>query len=431
MLDGKRLLLAGYGREGRSSHRLLQTLCPDASVSVACDDKEAVGMLAQEPPFDLVLKSPGIPMSLLRPHVDLSRVSSQSDIFLQLYADRTVGVSGTKGKSTTTALIGHILSRSLPAPRRVLVAGNMGIPLFDIIPQMDDHTVVVAELSCHQLQGIHRAPHIGVLLNLYQEHLDHYDGYRDYQMAKMQLMLRQRPGDVCFYCSDSADLAALVGEVQAQVRSEVLPYSAAEAAADVSAQWPSVLAGAHNRTNIFVARRVAQRFGVDDAACAAAVASFEGLPHRLQRVGTWHGVTFYNDSISTIPEATIAALQALPDVDSLILGGYDRGIDYSPIVDYLAAHDAVRNVVFVGAAGRRMAGALSACDVQRRSFVCDDYRAIVEWCYAHTAPGRICLLSPAAASYDAFANFEQRGETFCHWVKVVGESALQTVHHAL
>ena len=413
LLVGRRLLIAGYGREGQSSERLLRELCPESPLTVAHDDRELSSLLATGGGYDWIVKSPGIPLSKIPPQVDPSRITSQTDLFLQVYADRTVGVTGTKGKSTTTALIGHMLRCGLPGP--VVVAGNMGVPLFDILPQMTSDTTVVAELSCHQLQGIRRAPHTGVLLNLYQDHLDHYRDYRDYQMAKLQIMLRQQPGDVCYYCADSSDLAHIVAEQRSRMPGQVVAYSLAEAEADVSWHWSTALAGSHNRSNIFVARQVASRLGVGAEICERALATFEGLPHRLQRVGTRKGITFYNDSISTIPEATVAALQALPDTETLILGGYDRGIDYTPLVEHLTRQDSstkVRNLVFVGAAGRRIARMLAGRG-SWQTLCCDDYARIVAWCYEHTTPGHICLLSPAAASYDSFKNFEERGETFC------------------
>lgn len=416
-LQPSNILIAGYGREGQSTHRFLSAEYPESRITVAHDDNELETLLRQGTFFDWVVKSPGIPMSRLRPYVEPEHITSQTDIFLQRYAAQTIGVTGTKGKSTTTALIAHILGHALHRP--VLLAGNMGIPLLDIVPQITDDTLIVAELSCHQLQGIRRAPHIGVLLNLYQEHLDHYDSYRDYQMAKMQIMLRQQSGDCCYYCADSPDLQDMVSEQRPAMRGEVKAYHMQEAMADASWQWPTALAGNHNRSNIYVATQVARHLGVPDADCQTAVTSFQGLPHRLQRVGIFRGITFYNDSISTIPEATIAALKALPDVETLILGGYDRGIDYSPLIDYLTTHP-VNNIVWVGAAGRRMADRLEG-NGRGAFFRCDDYAQIVAWCYQHTTPGHSCLLSPAAASYDAFKNFEQRGDTFCHWVKTLGK----------
>lgn len=414
LLANRRILIAGYGREGKSTHTLLQRYAPMAQVTVAENDEAIRNCLLSArqkgQQFDLVFKSPGIPTMKFDGLCDLNTLTSQTDLFLQLYADHTIGITGTKGKSTTATLIYHIAHVAMP---KVLLAGNMGIPLFDIVDQLDERTLVVAELSCHQLENIHRAPHIGVILNLYQEHLDHYPDYTAYQMAKMQMALRQQEGDHCFYCADNQDLVQRIKCVRNCIPSTLHPYTLTEAREEGVAQLPSVLQGDHNVSNIYVARLVTRQLGINDEQFADALATFQGLPHRLQKVGTFRGITFYNDSISTIPQATIAAVEALAHVDTLILGGYDRGIDYQPLYAYLSdgRGSRIRNITFVGEAGRRMTTEWPQC-MRRNTFVSNDYKAIVDWCYRHTAQGAICLLSPAAASYDQFKNFEERGDTY-------------------
>ena len=451
LLHGKRILIAGYGREGQSTHTLLQRFVPADHITVACNDDEIFAALAQSPAFDLIIKSPGIPTMKFEGRCPLGTVSSQTDLFMQVYGDITIGVTGTKGKSTTTSLIHHVLSQCMGQQHKVLLAGNIGIPLFDIAQQLDEHTTVVAELSCHQLENIHRAPHIGVILNLFQEHLDHYHDYHGYQMAKMQLMLRQQADDHCFYCTDSHDLAHIVESCRPSVVSTLHPYSLHDARQAGTDTLPTTLKGDHNASNIFVAKQVCALLGINDSQFSSALASFHGLPHRLELVGTYHDITFYNDSISTIPQATIAAIEALKDVETLILGGYDRGIDYSPLVTLLlSASSSLRNIAFVGEAGRRIlhilnshihtpvfdhpseegtgAAANSQFKILNSQFKTilnsqfsilksDDYPAIVDWCFNVTSPGKICLLSPAAASYDSFKNFEQRGDTFKQLVR--------------
>ena len=422
LLANRRILIAGYGREGKSTHALLQQCVPDAQVTVAANDQEIYACLdeAQSRPYDLVVKSPGIPTMKLEGRCNLDTVTSQTDIFLQLFADQTLAVTGTKGKSTTTALIHHVLQTSFGNTRKVIMAGNMGIPLFDIIPQIDSTTIVVAEFSCHQLENIHRAPHIGIILNLYQEHLDHYHSYRDYQMAKMQIMLRQHPGDHCLYCTDSPDLRTLAEELEPHTCSALLPYSIGKAKQSPVAGMPSPLHGDHNLSNTYAAYLSSALLGITAEQFALALTTFHGLPHRLEQVGTYHGITFYNDSISTIPEATIAALNALEPVDTLILGGFDRGIDYTPLGTYLSKHSGIRNLVFVGKAGQRMKDewqSLTPNPLSGRNTLSEnDYKQIVAWCYSHTHPGTICLLSPAAASYDSFTNFEHRGNTYKEYI---------------
>ena len=446
LFEGRRILIAGYGREGRSSEALIRSLCPGADIAIADGNDNIAAEAARG--YDLVLKSPGIPLRVFQRLNDekpdskfrMESLTSQADLFLRVFHDRTVGVSGTKGKSTTTSLVHHLLTQG---GVHSILAGNIGVPLFDIIPQLDEATWVCAELSCHQLEGITRGPHIGVLLNLFQEHLDHYDDYMGYKMAKLQMGLRQREGDHLYYCRDNRELCELVERLP--IASQRHPFGA-----DIATPFDEAIArsltlpGEHNRVNARVACLVAERvlsedskfnpqnskfeiqnskfeiqnskFGIQNSKFGIqnSLQSFRGLRHRLEPVGRYGGIDWVDDSISTIPEAAVAAVEAVgrDRVGSLILGGFDRGIDYSPLVDYLRRHP-VPNLVFVGQAGRRIFSLLQNSKFKIRNYLVeDDYPTIVAWCAAHTPQGTVCLLSPAAASYDQFKNFEQRGDRF-------------------
>ncbi|MBP5535960.1 MAG: UDP-N-acetylmuramoyl-L-alanine--D-glutamate ligase [Bacteroidales bacterium] len=413
ILEGKRILLAGYGREGKSSHRLIQQLLPQADVAIAEGNDNICREAAKG--YDLIIKSPGIPTFIFDGICSTDIITSQTDIFLRCYGDATIGVTGTKGKSTTTSLLYHALSTIFKETEySALLAGNIGIPLFDIIPSMDDNTLVVAEFSCHQLENIHRAPVISILLNLFQEHLDHYRSYLDYQMAKMNIALKQSPDSLFVYCRDNADLAALAGSLS--IPSTTVAYGIADTQPGQPLHWiaelPRTLVGDHNLCNILAVWHALKGFDIDHEQFAQIVGTFKALEHRMEHFADRGGIQFYNDSISTIPQATIAAVEALPGVDTLILGGFDRGIDYTPLVDYLATHP-LRNLVFVGQAGRRILDLWQPhASASQRWIVSDDYAAIVDWCFANTEPGHACLLSPAAASYDSFKNFEERGRRF-------------------
>ncbi len=406
LLEGRRILIAGYGREGKSAERLIQRLVPEAEYVIADGNEQIAAEAAKG--YDLIIKSPGVPMRVMGG----VECSSLTDIFLQVYGDTTIGVTGTKGKSTTASLIHHLLPSSI-------LAGNIGIPLFDILDELKEGSVVVAELSCHQLENIHRGPHIAVLLNLFQEHLDHYENYMGYKMAKMQIGLKQREGDHFFWCSDATELDELV---RSQAMPGVLhPYSLN----DITEEEKSLLAacpleGEHNRSNALVACRVVRTMkeelrtknGLPADSLSSyrlLLGSFQGLRHRMEKVGEVAGITWYDDSISTIPAAAIAAVKALGRVDTLILGGFDRGIDYTPLVDFLKENP-ISNLVFVGQAGRRIHSQFSILNSQFLEE--DDYTKIVPWCAEHTPEGGVVLLSPAAASYDAFKNFEVRGDFF-------------------
>lgn len=457
--EGRKILIAGYGREGRSTERLIKSLLPEADITIA-DGSDCIREESGREEYDMVVKSPGVPMKLMKG--DVAKVTSQVDIFLQVYADMVVGITGTKGKSTTSSLVSHLLPGSI-------LAGNIGIPLFDIIDNLHEGVTVVAELSCHQLEVLHRSPHIAVILNFFQEHLDHYRNYDAYKMAKMQIALHQHTGDHFFYCTDNEELREMVeampvsagegacvpeGDAEGSLAGELHPYSIDDIGGEERELIKACpLLGEHNQSNAIVACRVAALVMGGDVETSrlqdvetsrlqdfetsrlqdvktsrrrdessildilrSRLASFRGLRHRLELVpGDRRGIIWYNDSISTIPEATIAAMKALEPVGTvmtLILGGFDRGIDYMPLVEYLKEHP-VRNLVFVGAAGRRMLDMFSAQSIPLPTHIVeDDYTKIVPWCAKHTHRRKICLLSPAAASYDSFRNFEARGDFY-------------------
>lgn len=413
LLEGHRILIAGYGREGQSAERLIQRLLPEAEYTIATQVengkwKDTDDHWHDEWPFDLVIKSPGIPNFQL-PTVNF-QLSSLTDLFLQVYGDRTIGITGTKGKSTTASLIHHLLPGSI-------LAGNIGIPLFDILDEMGEESLVVAELSCHQLENIHRGPHVAVLLNLFQEHLDHYEDYMGYKMAKMQIALRQQAGDHFFYCTDNEELRSLVESSKLKVESCLHPYSLTDIT-DAERQLLDAcpLQGDHNRSNALVACRVAGLvLRKPLSTFHFPLSTFHGLRHRMEHIGRHAGIDWYDDSISTIPAAAIAAVRALGRVDTLILGGFDRGIDYSPLVHFLQEHP-IPNLVFVGKAGKRIYEELSTFRFPHSTLIENDYTKIVPWCAEHTPQGGTVLLSPAAASYDAFKNFEHRGDFFAEQI---------------
>ena len=409
LLQGHRILVAGYGREGKSAENLIKKLLPSAPVTIATQVenrkwKDTADQWHDNWPFDLVIKSPGIP-NFQFTILDF-QLTSLTDLFLQVYGDLTIGVTGTKGKSTTASLIHHLLPGSI-------LAGNIGIPLFDILDDLRPDTLVVAELSCHQLENIHRGPHVAVLLNLFQEHLDHYENYLGYKMAKFQIALRQQEGDHFFYCTDNDELRDLVAHTPlSALHSALHPYSLHDITAEERQLLDACpLSGDHNRSNALVACRVASLVTRQPLSTFHfPLSTFHGLRHRMERIGEVHGITWYDDSISTIPEAAIAAVRALGRVDTLILGGFDRGIDYSPLVAFLQEHP-IPNLVFVGKAGRRIHSVTQSLS-HSATLIEDDYTKIVPWCAAHTPQGGVVLLSPAAASYDAFKNFEHRGDFF-------------------
>lgn len=421
-LNNKDILIAGYGKEGQSTHCLLNSLSLNSKIDVAHNNEEIANALKNNH-YDYVIKSPGIPTSFFDNLCNPSVITSQTDIFLSAFGEHVIGISGTKGKSTTTSMIYKVLNDNYDGS--VFLAGNIGIPLFDLIPQMEeasDNALIVAELSCHQLENIHCAPKIGVLLNLYEEHLDHYRNYNDYCMAKLQMGLKQKLGDTLYYCSDNSDLKRMVENHRPDFRGELVPYCMDDVKHNqfvANTKWP--LCGDHNLSNIYVSWMICKQLGIDSKQFEKSVLNFKPLEHRLEFVGEADGVEFYNDSISTIPQATIAAVDALKKVDTLVLGGFNRGIDYQPLAHYLVENPLGRNIkslILLGSAGKSIKEAIDSLspNIERHSFIdfSDNYclEDAINQILPHIERGKICLLSPAASSYDCYINFEERGRDF-------------------
>lgn len=403
LLKPHKIAILGYGREGQSTHKLIKELLPEKEVLIADDKSPLANCTLQDKCLKsctLYIKTPGISMKKLQ-GLDREKITSQTDIFLQLYSNQTIGVTGTKGKSTTSNLVYKIL---LDQGFDVLLAGNIGVPLLDIISNIKENTIIVAELSAHQLQFIHTSPKVSILLNLFEEHLDHFDSYDQYKESKYNIATKQTKQGVFIFNKDSKEIKALLEKTPLQSRQK--PFSKEEATIEAN-----YLKGEHNQMNILSAILASQVFGAKKEEAETTAKNFQPLAHRLEYVGEKNGVTYYNDSISTIPQATLEALKALKKVQTLILGGIDRGIDYSPLVEQIGEFE-VKNIAFVGQAGRRIYKEMKEKANNYNCLLSDDYKEIVSWCKANTQKEKICLLSPAASSYDMFTNFEHRGEVF-------------------
>lgn len=410
-LRGKRILILGFGREGRSSLAFIRENLPDTVVGVADGNANVLAGLEESHDvktysgrnyldavndYDIVLKTPGI--SLKDRDVDFSKITSQTDLFLEEFHDRVIGVTGTKGKSTTSSLIDHLLKES---GRESFLVGNIGVPVFDVIDKLTQNSMIVFELSAHQLQFIHRSPHVGILLNVFEEHLDHFGTLDAYKNAKLNIVRKMGEGDWAVTRNElSFDLA--------DSSAHIIDYEYY----DFGVDWESIpLKGEHNRLNVNAALCACYACGIPVDELIPHLYTFRPLEHRQELVGTFGGVTFYNDSISTIPQAAIAAVETIKNVKFLLLGGYDREIDYSPLVEYLMKNK-VEHLLFTGNAGKRMMSMLENTGYQGDMTTFANLPEAFSIIRKKAKPGDVCLLSPAAASYDQYRNFEERGRIF-------------------
>ena len=383
-LNHRKILIWGYGREGKSSERFILTHCPDTAVSVYEGPAENIRFSD----YDLVLKSPGIFYPVRN-----EKIISQTELFLSQFRDRTIGITGTKGKSTTSSLLYSVLASC--KSRKVLLVGNIGFPCLDYYDEIDENTVVVFELSCHQLYNCRFSPHIAIFLNLFEDHLDYYKTRENYFRAKANIAAHQDDNDIFFRGPG-------VPPVETRAKTVLLPEI-------TDFRYDIPLLGLHNQFNASVVHTVCSEiYGMSDEEIFAAFRRFRGLPHRMEHIGKIDGVDYYDDSISTIPEATVQAVESIPRVKTVIIGGMDRNIDYSYLENYIRGHQNI-TYIFAYPSGERIyrnVKDLPCC------VLAEDLASAVREARSRTPEGSSCVLSPAAASYGYFRNFEERGDRF-------------------
>jgi UDP-N-acetylmuramoyl-L-alanine---L-glutamate ligase len=445
LLAKQKVLILGFGKEGQSTFRFLRAHFPGLPVSVADRDpglqantgdllngplvtlhlgQDYLGSLADYP---FIIKSPGVSIPAgLKPGPD-AMMTSQTRLMLEAYHRQITGITGTKGKSTTSSLIHHLLKTSGIS---CILVGNIGLPPFDYLDQVGSDTQIVFEMSSHQLEDSIVAPHISVLLNLFPEHLDRYASLEDYYSAKMRILSGQIEDDTFIYNEDIPGISERISKIR--TRRRYLSFSSGflmkegcylagnriilrhdgidNEFAEITDDF--LLKGQHNRMNMMAAILAARQAGANDEAIRTGLRTFRGLEHRLEYVGHFKGIHFYNDSIATIPEATIAAVRTLPETDTLILGGFDRMLDYTAMTDFLV-HSGVKNFIFLGKAGLRMLEGFRLYNRDDKTLLpAESLQEAFGLILKVTEKGKICLLSPAAASYDSFRNFEERGSLF-------------------
>ncbi|HKP88370.1 MAG TPA: UDP-N-acetylmuramoyl-L-alanine--D-glutamate ligase [Thermoleophilaceae bacterium] len=435
-LAGRRVGVWGAGREGLAAHRALREQEPEREVVVYTDapvpeqEREAFGggaAFADGPDgfgrlegCEVVIRSPGV--SRYRPEVDRLRstgveLTTGTNLwFEEHWRERVVAVTGTKGKSTTSSLIAHVLNES---GVRATLGGNVGRAPLDIMRVEPAPDVWVLELSSFQAADLVRGPSIGVLLNVHPEHLDWHGTPERYMADKANLFLRRTDTLAVLNHADArvAALAEKLVDVRwfGDERSLHADERGGIRRGDELLYEPGTLRlrGVHNALNACAALTAVEELGLDAAALGDPLRSFEPLPHRLEPVGTHGGVTFVNDSISTTPAAATAALHALAEAPiALIAGGYERGQDYSGLVAAIG-DSTVQLVVGLPDTGRRIVAEIEALGGDGpATALASDVDEAVALAAAGLSGGGTVLLSPAAPSYVQFRNFEERGQAF-------------------
>ena len=369
--------------------------------------------------YDLIVLSPDVPADL--PQLEAARgrgtpVIGEVELAAPYLRGRTIGITGSNGKTTTTSLIGHILKS---AGLTVQVGGNIGTPVTAMVESSRADGWNVLELSSFQLETIveFRA-NIGLALNVTQNHLDRHHFFDRYAAAKGRLFQTMQAGDIAILNADDPVTASYASETAARVEWFSGRHKV-ESGASLCGEKLILdgkllmeageipIRGRHNVENVLAASLAEARAGVDRTAIAAAVRTFQAVEHRLEFVRKVNGIDFYNDSKATSVDATLKAVDAFSGGLWVILGGKDKGLDYSVLREPLAAR--AHAVLLIGAAAKKIAGALEGAVPL---IECGTLDAAVAYGFAHGKPGDTVLLAPACASIDQFRSFEHRGEVF-------------------
>lgn len=420
---GKSAAILGFGREGQSTLEILREIecdkigildknpidknekkCADCTLHCGEDYLDYMG------DYDIIMKSPGIALFDKVSNEIKAKITSQTDLFLRFCSNHTVGVTGTKGKSTTASLIRHMLKS---CGKKAVLIGNIGIPPLSVIDTLEKDTIVVLEMSCHQLEYVKASPNTAVLLNVYEEHLDHYVDFNAYKAAKENIFRYQDKNDLLIVNKELSEennyspvcrqlTVSMDGKADIYIDGNDIIFRGKRISYD---RLSPKLRGRHNLYNIAIALVAAAENGCELEKAVETVASFNGLCHRMEHVRTVKGVDYINDSISTIPNATIGAVKTF-NADTVIIGGMDRGINYDVLVDFLNKGN-VDNIICLPDSGYRIADMLNT---ESNVFKVKDMEEAVK--KASEVAKHCCVLSPAAASYGFYKNFEERGNHF-------------------
>lgn len=426
-----KVAILGFELEGKSALRYYGeqgadiTICdqnPDKDIPEGIQGHLGPDYLKDLAEFDVIFRTPGLaPRTILAasPGVE-SKITTGLNEFLRVCpSHNTIGVTGTKGKGTTSTLISHMLQA---VGKRVHLGGNIGVPPLDLLKKEILPTdYVVLELSSFQLIDLKQSPHIAVCLMVVAEHLDWHTDMQEYLSSKQQLFAHQLPDDITVYYADNDNSQVIASAGQGMK----IPYMTAPGAIienniisidgqAISRTEEIKLRGEHNWQNVCAAITAVWQISQDAAAMHSVITSFSGLPYRIEYRATKNGISYYNDSFASSLAAPLAALQAIPEPKVIIIGGFDRGLDVTELAAGIHEHqDSIRAVLLVGATGPKMQKALQELGMPNLALSsAKNMTEIVKQASALAQKGDAVVLSPGFASFDMFKNFEDRGQQF-------------------
>lgn len=440
--NNKKILILGFGREGKSTFEFIRSKLPNVQITILDFNKientfgENTNVICDNvydkyfDSFDVIVKSPGVSIKREVYNKYSEKIVSQLSLFLKYTNNIVIGITGSKGKSTTSELIYHILKNTY---KNVKLVGNIGIPVFSEINEIDKDTILICEMSSHQLQFVNASPKIAVLLNIFEEHLDYYESFAEYIYAKENIYRYQKENDILIYNAFNPNInlnevmksKGLKVPVFNETKDETLENSVILSDSKIIfnnkeeniinvKDIKTKLLGTHNLFNIAVAIQVCLSLDIKISDILKEIESFNGLEHRLEYVGKYKYINFYNDSIATIPEAAICAVKSFAKVDTIIIGGKDRGVNYKILEDFLINSN-IENIIFIAESGSKIYN--NIVDKKSGCIYLENLEKAVEYAFEKTKKEGICLLSPAAASYGYYKNFEERGNVYKDLIK--------------
>jgi len=420
-LKNKKVLILGFGREGKDSLNFLRKLFPEKVFGVA-DQKQFSISKFQFPnirlhlgknylkslkDYDVVIKSPGIPFKIM-PKPALKKIITQTDIFFENCKGKIIGITGTKGKSTTTSMIHGILKAG---GLKAHLIGNIGKPVLSFLSSTAPKDIYVYELSSHQLYNLKKSPEVAVLLNIYKEHLDYYRNFKEYARAKANITFHQTEDDYLVFNSEDK----IVKGIAKKSNAKKIPIK-----------------GRYYELDKNAARAVGKIFKIPSKVIEKTIKGFKYLPHRMELVGTFRGITFYNDALATIPEATMAAIDFLGNkVETIMLGGFERNIDFKNLAKKVL-ESKIKNVILFPTTGEKIWKSIRQAQDKTlkqknpvvshiEPFFVNNMEDAIKLAYKHTKPGKICLLSTASSSFSIFKDYKEKGGLFKKFVRKYGK----------
>ncbi len=359
--------------------------------------------------FDFIVRSPGIYPFI--PEISEAKakgsvITSAIKIFFDESPGKIIGVTGTKGKGTTSTLIYELLKAGR---YDAYLAGNIGKPILELLSVMNNKSYVILEMSSFQLIDMEASPHIAVVLNITEDHMDWHKGREEYIEAKKNIVKFQKKSDYSVLNDDYDLPRSFYKYTLAKVK-----YSS-KYNLSLPAGTKFMLRGEHNLENISAAISVARILEIPESTIIKVVENFKGLEHRLELVGKIDGVTFYNDSFATGPQPTIAAINSFTEDETLILGGSDKGLDYSELRKLISEKENIKNLILIGDIGEKIGEGIKNKHTVNLGHV--SMIQIIDTAIEMTKPGGVVILSPAAASFDMFKNYKDRGNQFKEAVK--------------